>query len=57
MEWLVGIYLVVGVLKTLGRLGDPDPGRKPIWMSIEKNPLKLSLYFTLYSVCWPFAGK
>jgi hypothetical protein len=55
MEWLVGIYLVIGVFKTLGRLANPNPALKPIWMSAERNPLKLALFFTLHSVLWPFS--
>ncbi len=57
VEWIIGIYLVIGVLKTLARLGNPNPALKPTWMSIEKNPLKFCLYFTFHSVAWPLARK
>jgi len=57
MEWLVGIYLGIGVLKTLGTLGKSDPGLKPTWMSIERNPLMFCVYFTLYAVTWPIPRK
>lgn len=57
MEWLIIIYLVVGVFKTLGRLGNPNPAQKPVWMSLEQNPLKIVLYFTLHVLIWPLAGK
>lgn len=55
MEWLIGIYLVVGLVKTLGKLGNSNPGAKPAWMVMEKNPLTWSLYFCLYVLIWPFA--
>lgn len=57
MEWIIGIYLAIGVLKTLGRLGESNPALKPIWMSTEKDPLKFCLYFTFYSIGWPLARK
>lgn len=55
MEWLVGAYLVVGVYKTLDRLTNPNPALKPVWMSVERNPLKLAINFTLHALFWPFA--
>lgn len=53
MEWLLGIYLVIGVLKTLSRFGDPNPAVKPLWMFSENDPLKMAMLFTLYSLAWP----
>lgn len=55
MEWLIGIYLAIGVLKTLSRLGNPNPALKPTWMSIERNPLKIVIFFTLHVLVWPLA--
>jgi len=57
MDWVIGIYLAIGVLKTLGRLGNPNPALKPIWMTLETNPLKAAFYFTLHVIAWPFANK
>lgn len=57
MEWLIGIYLVIGLLKTIGRMGNPNPALKPVWMSTEGNPLRLALFFTLHTVFWPFARR
>ena len=44
MEWIVGIYLAIGLLKGLGKLS-ADPTDKPIWMYSQKNPLIWSLCF------------
>ncbi len=55
MEWLIGIYLAIGVLKSLALFGDANPAVKPLWMLIEKNPLKLALYFTFHVILWPIA--
>ena len=55
MEWLFGIYLIIGVFKTVSKLGSSDVGAKPLWMMTEKNPLKFCAYFTLYALVWPFA--
>ena len=57
MEWLIGIYLAVGIFKTLGRMGNPNPALKPVWMSLERNPIKIVLFFTLHVLIWPLAGK
>ena len=57
MEWLIGIYLVVGVIKTLALLANPNPAVKPIWMSTERNPLKLAIYFTAHAIAWPFIRR
>lgn len=54
MEWIVGIYLVAGLFKALGKLGADAPD-KPIWMYSEKNPIVWSLYFALYVLIWPIA--
>jgi hypothetical protein len=56
MEWLIGTYLTWGVLKGFNRLFNPDPSTKPAWMSLEKNPLKIALSFTLYVLLWPIAS-
>lgn len=55
MEWLIGIYLAIGVIKTLNRLGNSNPALKPVWMSLERNPLKIVIYFTLHVLSWPLA--
>ncbi len=53
MEILVGIYIVIGISKTINRING-DPASKPVWMSQEKNPLAYAILFTLYSLMWPF---
>lgn len=57
MEWLIGIYLVVGAFKTLSRLANPNPALKPAWMSLERNPIKIALLFTFHVLAWPLAGS
>ncbi len=57
MEWLIGIYLAVGVFKTLGRMGNPNPGLKPVWMTVERNPIKFVLFFIFHVVAWPLVRK
>lgn len=57
MEWIIGIYLLVGVFKSLNRLAEPNPAKKPVWMSLERNPIKIALLFTFHTLAWPFAGR
>jgi hypothetical protein len=54
MEWVIGIYLAVGVIKTLMLFGNSNPALKPLWMSTERNPVKLAVYFTAHAIAWPF---
>jgi hypothetical protein len=54
MEWVIGIYLAIGVIKGLGKLSNSDPSQKPAWMSGSLNPLTLAFMFTLYVLFWPF---
>ena len=56
MEWLIGIYLVIGIVKALSKLGR-NPALQPLWMSTEKNPIKWSALFVIYAVAWPLQGK
>ena len=56
MEWMIGIYLVIGVFKTLALLGNSNPAVKPVWMTTERNPVVLAVAFTLHALLWPFAG-
>jgi hypothetical protein len=56
MEWLIGIYLAVGIIKTLNRLANPNPALKPSWMSLERDPIKITLLFTFNVLLWPLAG-
>ena len=53
MEWIIGIYIVVGIFKGIGRVADSNPGSKPLWMLTEKNPLLWSFYFCMYVLFWP----
>lgn len=53
MEWLFGIYLFIGVAGALRRFADANPARKPVWMSLERNPIKVAAYFTVYAITWP----
>jgi len=57
MEWLVGIYFVIDVFKTLNRFGNPNPALKPVWMSLERNPINIVMYFTFHVLVWPLPGK
>lgn len=54
MEWIVGIYLVIGFVKTIAKFANPNPGIKPIWMSTETDGLKLAAMFTVHTLLWPF---
>ena len=53
MEWIIGIYLVIGVIKTLNIMSGSDPSKKPAWMSIERDPIKLAFSFTFFALVWP----
>jgi hypothetical protein len=55
MEWLIVIYLVVGVFKTINRYVNPNPALKPLWMLLERNPIKITLLFTFHVLFWPLA--
>jgi len=57
VEWIVGIYLAIGLFKAFGTIGNPNPALKPIWMSTERNPLTWVMYFTLYVIFWPFPRR
>ena len=53
MEWIIGIYIIVGIFKGLGRALDSNPLNKPQWMLTEKNPLAWSFFFCIYVLFWP----
>ena len=53
MEWIVGIYLSIGVINTLVRYSNPNPMIKPAWMFGPQNPLVLAILFTVYTLFWP----
>lgn len=53
MEWIIGIYLAIGFFRTLNRYSNPDPGAKPLWMNLERDPLKIATLFTLHALLWP----
>jgi hypothetical protein len=55
MEWIIGIYLIIGVHKTIVRLGERNPALKPAWMTLERNPIKIMLLFTFHVLVWPLA--
>jgi hypothetical protein len=54
MIWLVLIYFLPGITKTLMVLVNSDPGMKPMWMLSRQSAPRLFLYFVLYSLAWPF---
>lgn len=54
MEWIVGLYVAVGLFKAWGKLLS-DASDKPMWMYTEKNPIRWALYFVAYVAIWPFA--
>jgi hypothetical protein len=54
MEWLIGIYLGIGLLVTMKRLS-ASPANRPAWMNLERNPMKFAALFTLHTVLWPIA--
>ena len=56
MEWLIGIYLVIGIVKALSKLGR-NPALQPQWMWNERNPIKWPELFVIYTVAWPLQGK
>lgn len=55
MEWIVGIYLVIGIFKTIGKFSSDNPAIKPLWMSTETDGFKLAVMFTIYTLFWPLA--
>ena len=54
MEWIIGVYIAIGVFKAVGKLG-ADPTERPIWMSTQKNPVIWALQFLIYALMWPLA--
>lgn len=52
MEWLIGIYLAIGVLRTIKRMSATAPDR-PIWMNLERNRIKFAALFTVHALLWP----
>ena len=55
MEWIVGIYLAIGLYKVGGKLIADVPDQ-PMWMYSQKNPLIWALYFCMYVAAWPIAA-
>lgn len=56
MEWIIGIYVAIGVFKAIGTLS-ADPTDRPIWMSTQRNPFLWALLFMLYSLVWPIVKR
>lgn len=54
MEWIIGIYVAIGLFKTLKKLSS-DAFVKPIWMYSQKNPILWALGFVMYVLMWPIA--
>ena len=54
MEWLIGIYVVVGLYKVWGKLLADTPDQ-PMWMYCQKNPILWGLSFVMYVLIWPLA--
>jgi len=57
MEWLIGLYFVIGLMKAASRLGSANPAVKPIWALTETNPLKRAFFFLIYVSLWPLVGS
>lgn len=55
MEWIIGIYLAVGLYKVWGKLVADVPDQ-PLWMYSQKNPLLWALSFCIYVAIWPLAA-
>jgi hypothetical protein len=56
MEWVVGIYLAVGLYKAFETLAS-DVTDRPLWMYSQRNPLVWALCFVAYVFIWPVARK
>ena len=56
MEWIIGIYVAIGVYKVWGALLADVPD-KPIWMYSQKNPVLWALSFVFYVFFWPMARR
>ena len=54
MEWIIGIYIAIGLFKIFGLLF-ADITKKPMWMYTEKNPLVWALFFVACVIAWPLA--
>lgn len=54
MLWLVFAYLFLGATKTMIVFRSDNPGMKPLWMLTGASVPRLIVYFTLYSLSWPF---
>ncbi len=56
MEWVVGIYFVVGAWKAWGMLL-ADATEKPMWTYSERNPIIWSIYLLVWVLIWPIANS
>lgn len=54
MEWIVGIYVAIGLFKVWGKLV-AEVVDKPMWMYTQKNPVLWSLSLVVYVLIWPLA--
>jgi hypothetical protein len=57
MEWIIGIYLVVGVFIALSVVCQETNEKKPLWMYTKKNSFVWSFYFLMYVLTWPFGRR
>lgn len=56
MEWVIGIYFVVGAWKAWGMLLS-DVTDRPMWTYTEKNPIVWALYLLVWVLIWPLAAR
>lgn len=53
MEWIIGIYFVVGVWKAWGMLLS-EASERPMWTYSARNPLTWTLYLVAWVIVWPW---
>jgi hypothetical protein len=57
VEWLIGIYLVVGVVKALNFATNPMVALRPQWAGSSSGLGTKLVGFCAAAVLWPFIGS
>jgi hypothetical protein len=54
MEWIIGIYLVIGVVKALNFATNPNPALRPQWAGGNAGLGTKLASFCGVALLWPF---
>jgi hypothetical protein len=56
MEFILVVYLIVGIVHSLNKVGNPNPAIRPVWTSDRSvSGLKFFLGFLLIAILWPIS--